>query len=72
MYVSNNQKLCNFKHTNMFTYFQVPMKIKFQKPFSKYEKYPLTAIKYQKLNKNENMKRKYYFDLPQQNSISFN
>ncbi|XP_025419564.1 uncharacterized protein LOC112689904 [Sipha flava] len=50
----------------------VPMKIKFQKPFSKYEKYPLTATKYQKLIRNENTRRKYYFNLPQQNSIPFN
>ncbi|KAL4090689.1 hypothetical protein QTP88_025481 [Uroleucon formosanum] len=50
----------------------VPMKIKFQKPYSKYEKYPLTAIKYQKLIKNENMRRKYYSNIPQQNYIPLN
>ncbi|KAF0705699.1 Uncharacterized protein FWK35_00035901 [Aphis craccivora] len=57
-------------HQNAF--FIVPMKIKFQKPYSKYEKYPLTAIKYQKLIKNENMRRKYYSNIPQQNYIPSN
>lgn len=45
----------------------VPMRIKLQKPYSKYEKYPLTAPKYQKLIKNENLRRKYYSYLPQKN-----
>lgn len=48
------------------------MKIKVQKPTSKYEKYPLTILKYQKLIKNENIKQKYYSNLSQQNSIPFN
>ncbi|VVC32486.1 Hypothetical protein CINCED_3A025077 [Cinara cedri] len=50
----------------------VPMKIKVQKPYLKYEKYPLTGPKYQKLKKNENLRRKYYSNMPQQNSIPFN
>lgn len=47
------------------------MKIKFQKPYSKYEKYPLTAAKYQKLMKNDNLRRKYYEPLPEQNAIPY-
>lgn len=49
--------------------FQVPMKIKFQKPYSKYEKYPLTQPKYQKLIKNEKLRRKYNSNGSQQNYV---
>lgn len=51
---------------------QVPIQIKYQKPYSKYEKYPLTVPKYQKFIKNENLRRKYYSNFPQQNLIPFN
>lgn len=62
----------NYIILNVLNFTQVPMKIKYQKPYSKYEKYPLTGPKYQKVIKNENLRRKYYSNIPQQNSLHFN
>ncbi|XP_050524879.1 uncharacterized protein LOC126896272 [Daktulosphaira vitifoliae] len=50
----------------------VPMKIKIQRPYSKYEKYLLSAPKYQRLMKNDNLRRKYYSTLQEQNEIPDN